>query len=306
MDSTRTSRGPTPADVSPSRPDTVNVLGVKVTVLNLDTATAHLQQAIAERRKGYVCVAGAHGLTLCQDDAQLRSIFNRALLVTPDGMPLVWALKRAGHAESGRVYGPDLMLSLIEGGVQQGLRHFLYGAVPETLDRLKARLLGRFPGAQIAGTYAPPFRDLTSDEEHDIAEVINRSEADVVWVGLSTPKQERWMARMRDQLDAPILLGVGAAFDFHAGNKRQAPAYLQRHGLEWAFRLCTEPRRLWRRYAVAVPSYIALDTMQRLGLRQFPLEGESHGGAPGWSAQLPLASSESGALGGDTASRPKE
>ena len=260
----------------------INVLGVRISAVNLKSATGFIQKAIEDGRKGYVCVRDAHGVVRCQDDPELRSIHNRAFLVTPDGMPLVWALKRAGHAESDRVYGPDLMLSVFDSGSSNGLRHFLYGATAETLEQLQARLLEKFPKAQIVGSYAPPFRSLSTPEETEIADRLNRSGADIIWVGLSSPKQELWMARMRDRLDASMLIGVGAAFDFHAGLKRQAPKFIQRSGFEWMFRLLCEPRRLWRRYALVVPTFISLSAFQRLGLRKFPIEDAISGsGASG-------------------------
>ncbi len=267
-----------PATIPRACPDWTNVLGVRISAVNLASATARIEAAIARGEKGYVCVRDAHGVIRCQRDAGLRAVHNRAFLVTPDGMPLVWALKRAGHAGSGRVYGPDLMLSLFEAGEATGTRHFLYGATDDTLASLRARLLERFPQARIVGTWAPPFRPLTAREEEAVAERINRSGADIVWVGIGSPRQELWMARMRGRLDAAMLVGVGAAFDFHAGLKRQAPKAIQQSGLEWAFRLLHEPRRLWRRYAVVVPGFIFLSALQRLGLRQFPLDAGPHAG----------------------------
>lgn len=264
---------PHPASVSLAYPGWVNVLGVRISAVNLTTASARIGTAIARRKKEYVCVRDAHGVIRCQSDEELRTIHNRAFLVTPDGMPLVWALKRAGHSDSDRVYGPDLMLSLFQTGEHRNWRHFLYGATDETLEMLQARLLERFPDAHIAGAYAPPFRELGAQEQTEVAERINRSKADIVWVGIGSPKQEFWMAHMRNRLDAPMLIGVGAAFDFHAGLKRQAPRIIQRSGLEWAFRLMCEPRRLWRRYALVVPSFLLLSALQRLGLRQFPMDG---------------------------------
>lgn len=259
-----------------------NVLGVRISAVNLKSATGFIQKAIEDGRKEYVCVRDAHGVIRCQEDPELRSIHNQAFLVTPDGMPLVWALKRAGHLESDRVYGPDLMLSVFEAGTSKGVRHFLYGATAETLQQLQARLLAKFPKAEIAGSYAPPFHKLSPQEEADVADRLNRSGADIIWVGLSSPKQELWMARMRDRLDASMLIGVGAAFDFHAGLKRQAPRFIQRSGFEWAFRLLCEPRRLWRRYALVVPAFISLTAFQRLGLRKFPIEDAVSGsGASG-------------------------
>ncbi|MGM4913776.1 WecB/TagA/CpsF family glycosyltransferase [Rhizobium sp. 768_B6_N1_8] len=262
-----------------------NVLGVRVSAVNLKSATGLIEEAIEDGRREYVCVRDAHGVVRCQKDPELRSIHNRAFLVTPDGMPLVWALKHAGHVESDRVYGPDLMLSVFNAGSPKGLRHFLYGATAETLEQLQARLLAKFPQARIVGSYAPPFRQLSMQEEADIADRLNRSGADIIWVGLSTPKQELWMARMRDRLEAPMLIGVGAAFDFHAGLKRQAPRIIQRSGFEWVFRLLCEPRRLWRRYALVVPTFISLTAFQRLGLRKFPIEDAVSG--LGTSGQRP-------------------
>lgn len=245
----------------------INLLGVKVSALNLGAAVDRISEAVALRYRGYVCVCGAHGLVDSQSDPGLRSVFNGAFLVTPDGMPLVWELRRQGHEAAGRVYGPDLMLALFK---RPGLRHFLYGATPQTLARLEARLTRDYPLARIVGSHAPPFRPLSADEEADIAARINAEAPDIVWVGIGAPKQERWMAQMRDRLDAPMLIGVGAAFDFHAGNTRQAPGWIQDAGLEWAYRLAAEPRRLWRRYLRVVPGYLALLALQRTGLRRFP------------------------------------
>lgn len=252
---------PVPGDVP-----TINLLGVKVSAVNLGTAADRIAEAVRRRERGYVCVCGAHGLVDCQSDPALRATFNRAMLVTPDGMPLVWELRRQGHDEAGRVYGPDLMLEMFD----RGLRHFLFGATKQTLAQLEARLGREYPQAEIVGSYAPPFRPLTAAERTDIARRINDAQPDIVWVGLGAPKQERWMAEMRERLEAPVLIGVGAAFDFHAGNLRQAPGWVQDAGLEWAFRLAMEPRRLWRRYFRVVPAYLVLLALQRTGLRGFP------------------------------------
>lgn len=255
-----------------ARGDWINLLGVRVSALDMPRAVARIRSAVETRARAYVCVTGVHGVIECQRDATLRAVHNAAYLVTPDGMPLVWALKLAGHRRSDRVYGPDLMLAVFEAGRAQGLRHFLYGSSQATLDRLRSRLLERFPGAEIVGTLSPPFRALEEREEDEIALAINATGADIVWVGLSTPKQELWMARMRDRLTPPVLIGVGAAFDFHAGVKRQAPRFVQRSGFEWLYRLASEPRRLGARYAVAVPSFLWLAAVQATGLRRFPLD----------------------------------
>jgi N-acetylglucosaminyldiphosphoundecaprenol N-acetyl-beta-D-mannosaminyltransferase len=193
-------------------------------------------------------------------------------------MPLVWALRLAGHS-AGRVYGPDLMRAMFEHGQERGHRHFLYGSRPETLSKLQFRLLDRYPDAKIVGAFSPPFRDLTPAEEHEITGAINASGADIVWVGLGTPRQEHWMAGMRERLDAPVLVGVGAAFDFIAGVTRQAPRWVQRSGFEWLYRLACEPRRLGRRYAVAVPSFLVLVALQLAGLRRLPIEEPPRTGA---------------------------
>lgn len=249
----------------------MNLLGVRLSAVNLGSAVDALISAVRTGRKGYVCIRDAHGIVRCQNDHRLRKIHNEAFMVTPDGMPLVWALKATGHRQADRVYGPDLMLALMKEGQGLGLRHYLYGTTPDTLGRLERRLCSCFPDLRIVGSYSPPFRSLSDEERDEVAARINASGADVIWVGLSTPKQELWMAEMRDRLDAPVLVGVGAAFDFHAGVTRQAPRVIQRSGLEWLFRLACEPRRLWRRYAVTVPSFLGLLLAQGTGLRRFPL-----------------------------------
>ncbi|QUS35114.1 WecB/TagA/CpsF family glycosyltransferase [Falsirhodobacter algicola] len=266
---------PTPAELPPAPTGSTNVLGVRVAALTLRGAAQRILAEVRARRKGHVCVTGVHGVIECRADPDLGAIHNRAVLTVPDGMPLVWALHRDGFPWAERIYGPDLMLAVLDQSQGTGIGHYLYGTTPEVLSRLERRLQQRFPRLRFVGSYSPPFRALTDAEEDAIAARINASGAGIVWVGLSTPKQERWMARMRDRLDAPILIGVGAAFDFHAGLKPQAPPRLQRAGLEWAFRLATEPRRLWRRYARIVPSFLALHALQRSGWRSFPFHGDA-------------------------------
>jgi N-acetylglucosaminyldiphosphoundecaprenol N-acetyl-beta-D-mannosaminyltransferase len=223
---------------------------------------------ITRREPHYVCVSGMHGVMECQRDEQLRRIHNAAGLVTTDGMPLVWLCRLKGQRGVQRVYGPDLMLALCARSQTSGYRHFFYGASPGVLDALTARLQARYPGLQVAGAYAPPFRQLDSLEDLQIVELIKQARPDVVWVGLSTPKQERWMAEHVGRLGAPVLIGVGAAFDFHAGTKRQAPRWMQRSGLEWLFRLLSEPRRLYRRYLLNIPLFAGYLALEALGLRQ--------------------------------------
>jgi N-acetylglucosaminyldiphosphoundecaprenol N-acetyl-beta-D-mannosaminyltransferase len=193
-----------------------------------------------------------------QRDSGLRRIHNEAGLVTPDGMPLVWLARLRGHSWVHRVYGPDLMLELCRRSVPAGYRHFLYGGAPEVVELLASKLRSRFPGIQIVGEHSPPFRPLTADEDRRIVDMIRDSQADVVWVGLSTPKQERWMAAHAGRIESAVLVGVGAAFDFHAGVKRQAPQWMQQSGLEWLFRMLQEPRRLGPRYLINNPRFAIL------------------------------------------------
>ena len=254
-----------------SRPDRVNVLGVGVSLVNMDSALDEIDRFIRSRQRTYVCVCSVHGVMECQRSEELRRIFNAAGMVTPDGMPLVW-LARGQDARVNRVYGPDLMLAEFHRSVTGGYRHFLYGGGPGVSSRLAAAMRERFPGMNVAGTMEPPFAPLDELASPETAAAINSAKPDVVWVGISSPKQERWMARMRPLLDAPVLIGVGAAFDFHSGMVRQAPRWMQRSGLEWLFRLVTEPRRLWRRYLVNNPWFVWALALQRLGVRKYALE----------------------------------
>jgi N-acetylglucosaminyldiphosphoundecaprenol N-acetyl-beta-D-mannosaminyltransferase len=255
-----------------SPPARVNVLGVGVSAINLDSAVAAVGQALAQRAKGYVCVTGVHGVSEAQNDPAFRQILNQAFLNTPDGMPMVWMGRLQGFREMRRVYGPDLMLRLCEISPSRGFTHFFYGGAPGVADRLKGRLEQRFPGLRVVGTYTPPFRPLTAAEESELIELVQRLQPDFFWVGLSTPKQEKFMARYWQKLDATLFFGVGAAFDFHAGSVRQAPRWMQRSGLEWFFRLCCEPRRLWKRYLKNNPLFVARAFGQLTGLRSYPIE----------------------------------
>lgn len=234
----------------------VEVLGVKVSAIDPDTAVRTISSWIDSGRREYVCVTGVHGVIESQSDPALIQIHNSAGMVTPDGMPLVWSGRFAGADWMRRVYGPDLMLSVCERSSEAGWSHFLYGAGPGVADAVASRLVDRFPGLAISGTFSPPFRDLTEAEISEVVAMINAARPTIVWIGLSTPKQERWMARFRDLLEAPVLIGVGAAFDIHAGRIAQAPKWMQNSGLEWLFRLSREPRRLWRRYVRVVPVFV--------------------------------------------------
>jgi N-acetylglucosaminyldiphosphoundecaprenol N-acetyl-beta-D-mannosaminyltransferase len=240
---------------SPTLPR-VDVLGVHVNVLDLPTAVDVVDDWIREVDQHYVCVTGVHGVMECQRDEELREVHNHSGLTTPDGMPMVWAGRRAGIPGGTRVYGPDLMLAVLQRAAQRGWRSYFYGGGAGVADRLAARLRERIPGLQVVGTWTPPFRPLTQEEDDAVVADINARRPDIVWVGLSTPKQERWMAQHEGRLHAPVLIGVGAAFDLHAGLLRQAPRWMQDAGLEWAFRLGVEPRRLWRRYLTNNPRFV--------------------------------------------------
>jgi N-acetylglucosaminyldiphosphoundecaprenol N-acetyl-beta-D-mannosaminyltransferase len=246
------------------------VLGVRLHGMNLTVATEAVLEALRERRKGYVCVTGVHGVSEAQDDETFRRILNAAFLNTTDGMPLVWLGRRAVGPQVDRVYGPDLMLEIFRATQHTGHRHFFYGGAPGVAGELQARMEARFPGVTIAGIYCPPFRPLNAGEEAELAQKIRECQPDIVWVGLSTPKQERFMSEYLPKLDTTLMFGVGAAFDFHAGRVSQAPRWMQRSGLEWFYRLCSEPRRLGRRYLTNNPLFVWRLLLQSLGLRKSP------------------------------------
>ncbi len=223
---------------------------------------------IAARARGYMTAAAVNLVMSANEDAGVRAATVGATLAVPDGQPLVWALHALGHARATRIYGPDLMALFCERAARSGTPIYLYGGrSPEALNLLERCLRRRFPGLAIAGGYSPPFRKLTPAEEDAVVDRINSSNGAVVWVGIGQPKQESWMYRMRPRLEAPLLVGVGAAFDFHAGLVPQAPAWMQRNGLEWSYRLAHEPRRLWRRYARYNPLFLAGFARQYLSHR---------------------------------------
>jgi N-acetylglucosaminyldiphosphoundecaprenol N-acetyl-beta-D-mannosaminyltransferase len=250
----------------------VNVLGVGLSVLNLESALAEMTGAISARRKGYICVTGVHGVIEAQSDESFRKILNNAFLCTPDGMPMVWMGKIHGHPEMRRVYGPDLMLEVCAWSENNPCRHFFFGGAPGVAELLAEKLKARFPKLDVAGTYTPPFRALNAAEEAELREKIRAARVDILWVGLSTPKQEKFMAEYLPKLDATLMVGVGAAFDFLSGRVKQAPRWMQRSGLEWFYRLCSEPRRLAGRYFKNNPLFVAKVAMQLSGLKKYPLD----------------------------------
>jgi N-acetylglucosaminyldiphosphoundecaprenol N-acetyl-beta-D-mannosaminyltransferase len=233
------------------------VLGIPLAVSDYEHVVAWMRATIDAGVRGYVTAAAVNLVMSAHEDDGVREAVLGATLVVPDGQPLVWALHALGHPRATRVYGPDLMLAFCEHAAATGIPIYLYGGrTPEALELLEARLSERFAGLVIAGGYSPPFRELTASERERIATEIDASGAQVVWVGVGQPKQERWMLEMRALLAAPLLVGVGAAFDFHAGLVSQAPAWMQKRGLEWLYRLSREPRRLWRRYLRYNPLFV--------------------------------------------------
>ena len=227
-------------------------------ISDYEEVVAWMEAVIAAGARAYVTAAAVNLVMSAREDPRARAAVLGATLAVPDGQPLVWALHALGHARATRVYGPDLMARFCARAAAGGTPIYLYGGrTPEALGLLERRLRERFPGLQIAGGFSPPFRELTPEEEREVLAAIDASGAQVVWVGTGQPKQEKWMLAMRPRLSAPLLVGVGAAFDFHAGLVPQAPAWMQRRGLEWVYRLWREPRRLWRRYARYNPLFVA-------------------------------------------------
>ena len=245
-----------------------NILGMRVDATSYDDATQRVLAWAANNESRSVCVANVHMTMEAFDSPEFREIVNSADLVTPDGMPLVWMLRRLGVPTQERVYGPELTLRICEAAAQRAVPVGFYGGSERALAAMVENLKARFPSLQVAYAYSPPFRPLTLEEDDQIVNAINASGARILFVGLGCPKQERWLAAHRGRVQA-VMLGVGAAFDFHAGTVRQAPPWMQRAGLEWFFRLLMEPRRLWRRYFKHNPRFMVLATAQLLKTRMF-------------------------------------
>lgn len=242
-----------------------NLLGTHVSAINMEMALTQFDLWLAERRSQYVCVTPAHSIMDGYNQPKLRTIFNASGMTVPDGMAIVWILKLKGHSHVQRVYGPDLLMAACEHGLPKRCRHYFYGGAPEVTEKLAQRLLNDFPGLQIAGIYTPPFRPLTTEEDEEVTQQINEANADIIWVGLGSPKQEFWMQAHLDKINTSIMVGVGAAFDFLSGNKPQAPLWMQHNGLEWLFRLLHEPKRLWPRYR-QYPKFVVLIILGFFGI----------------------------------------
>jgi N-acetylglucosaminyldiphosphoundecaprenol N-acetyl-beta-D-mannosaminyltransferase len=257
----------------PVDPDRLKVLGVSVSAVNMRDTVRHCQELIKSGRQGYLCAVDAHSVVEALKNSAHRRALNRADLSVADGMPLVWLGRLRGSRSIDRVYGPDLMLELCRLSVQQHWSHFFYGGAPGIAERLSDRLCERFPGLTVAGLYAPPFRPLTSAEEKELAARVERVRPDLFWVGLGSPKQERFMAEHCGKLQCGLMVGVGAAFDFHSGVIKEAPRWTHRVGLQWAHRVLQEPRRLGRRYLTCVPKFLFYAALELAGMRSFRLEG---------------------------------
>lgn len=248
----------------------VNILGVGVSAVCMKEAVRLTDAFLRNPTNSYICVTGVHGIIEAQSDSRLRTMLNASLLTTPDGMPTVWLGRLRGHRGMARVYGPDFMLEVCGMSVERGYRHFLYGGKPGVAEQLRAALLQRFPGLQIAGTFTPPFRPLNANEESDLKQQLLEAQAHILWCGLSTPKQERFMAQYSGVLPVPLMVGVGAAFDIHSGNLKDAPRWVKVSGLQWLHRWVQEPRRLAARYLRNNPRFLCLAALQLSGLRRFP------------------------------------
>ncbi len=252
-----------------------NVLGVGISAINMNRAVELADNHIARCKPGYVCVSPVHAVMEAQADPVFKSILNHSTITTPDGMPLTWVGRLQGFRDMDRVYGPDFMLEMCRLSVTRGYRQFLYGGKPGVAEKLRDSLVARFPGLQVSGTYTPPFRPLGREEEADLIAHVAAARPHIFWVGLSTPKQERFMARYVSRLNVPLMVGVGAAFDFHTGNLKEAPRWMKRSGLQWLHRMAQEPRRLGPRYLTTNPRFLFAIALQLSGLSRPPTFSDS-------------------------------
>jgi N-acetylglucosaminyldiphosphoundecaprenol N-acetyl-beta-D-mannosaminyltransferase len=249
---------PGPLAATAAAIETRSILGIPVSMVDYERALGVMDELVATRGRGYVCAAPVHAVMVAQEDEEMLAALRGSTMVVPDGMPLVWAANLLGEQLEDRVYGPELMLRYSDRCAERGHRVWLYGGRDQgSLVQLALSMRRRHPGIRIVGGYSPPFRPLTPEEEDGIVQQINEAEPDVLWVGIGVPKQEKWMARMRERLNVPVMCGVGAAFDFHAGRVPQAPTWMQERGLEWIYRIAQEPRRLLPRYLYFNPRFVA-------------------------------------------------
>lgn len=250
--------------------NTATILGIPVDPLHMESALSRIAVMLSEHRKGYICMLGVHGVMEAQRDPKLAQIYARSSLVVPDGMPTVWLGRWQGFRAMQRVTGPDLMLEIFRRPEFAHCTHFLYGGKEGIADELRQSLSERFPWARIVGTYTPPFRDLTPEEESSVAAQIEALKPDILWVGISTPKQERFMMRFLPRVESTLMFGVGAAFDFHTGRIKDAPNWVKRAGLQWLHRLLQDPRHLFWRYLRNNSGFVWRIALQLTGLRDYP------------------------------------
>ena len=249
-----------------------NVLGVLVDALDMQSAIAVISQLLRSSQKGYVCAVGVHGVMEAQRNPTVAAAFAGASLSVPDGMPTAWVGRMQGHAHMERVAGPDLMLEVFRRPEFSHCRHFLYGGVAGVAQDLATKLRTRFPGTRIVGTFTPPFRDLTSAEFRELQKKVSAARPDIIWVGISTPRQELFMRKYLAHLETRLMFGIGAAFDFHTGRIHDCPNWVKKAGLQWFHRLLQEPRRLGHRYLRNNPEFLWKIALQLIGLRPYALE----------------------------------
>ena len=246
-----------------------NVLGIGVHAVSMPTAIEIINSSIERRQKGYVCVTGVHGIMEAHRNLQFRSALDRAMLVVPDGMPTVWIGHSQGHHQMGRVFGPDLMLEFCQQSVSRGYRHFFYGGKAGVAEELAVTLGNKAPGLRVVGTETPPFRALNEAEKSEFQRRLDEVTPDIIWVGLSTPKQELFMAANIADLNCRVMVGVGAAFDFHTGRIKDSPLWVKHAGLQWFHRMCQDPSRLWKRYLINNSAFVAKLALQAAGIRDY-------------------------------------
>jgi N-acetylglucosaminyldiphosphoundecaprenol N-acetyl-beta-D-mannosaminyltransferase len=273
-----------------SRHPRANVLGVAIDAVDMDQALRRIAEELSSGRKGYVCFAGVHGVMEVQRSADLAGTFAGATLVLPDGMPTVWVGHRQGNTSMRRVFGPELMLEVLQREEFQSYTHFFCGGKNGTAQELRDRMQERFPHIKIVGTYTPPFGPMSTEQEREFVRMVKELHPDILWVGISTPKQERFMAQYLPLLDTRLMFGVGAAFDYHTGRIQDCAEWIKQCGLQWLHRLLQDPRHLWKRYLLNNPAFVYAIALQLMGLRSYPL--------PASNENLPtVQASESSTIG---------
>lgn len=256
-----------------------NLLGVGISAISMTDALYYTDHLLQSDTHGYICVTGVHGVMEAQTDEVFRSILNASFLTTPDGMPTVWVGHLQGHNKMSRVSGPEYMLEMCRLSVERGYTNYLYGGKPGVAEDLRDSLLTRFPGLKIVGIYTPPFGPLNEDEEADLERELNKVRPDILWCGISTPKQERFMSQYCGRFPVKLMVGVGAAFDVHSGRSKDAPDWVKNAGMHWFLRMLRDPHRLAGRYLKNNPRFIFLMGLQLIGLRRYPIKNPSRSAA---------------------------